>query len=387
MSETTDIQATGRTNRPEPLTVSCDGLTVEKTVDRHRDDVAKVDLTVTSAREDAVRLQLVDQLPDAVEADDVGFHPDHDPDGWHVDDGRTVVYETVVEPGRELETVYGVQLSSPDRLERVAGRPTVEVTELEEPTEAPGDDAGLDREDSEIGGDASPTGRVDDPAGGSPSIATGNADGQPGVEDGSDVATSGADESPVVAESAGPDRSAASTAGTESDDSLVAALVGELRSRELSDDEQATIAGALGLDPPASEQVRLDHVQATVDDLVAYRDALEGFIDEHGPAETVVEEFRAGLGECAAELEALQEAVDDLRDRLDSLEAAHEADAAQLESRLDAAEDELAGTRARFEDDLEAVRGDLSRLMEWREKLSVAAQLADAGIESDGAVD
>lgn len=393
-------------------------LSIEKAIAPYRDDVVTVGYTIDSVAEEPRRLRLTDQLPEEIEMDHVGFHPEYDPDSWRVGDERSLVYETVVAPGASRETLYGVRVGPEGDCDAFAVEPTIEVAPA-----APeaGENAAADDDGMVFGSDG-----PDDP---SPEPSAGAADDQEMADDDGQLVEA-VDGSP-----AGPDPSrerdsidsagalangAGSTATVDpagpsdqpaerpepSDDvpaealrgsrdtepsahggSLVDGLLDELQRRELSADEQALVRAELGVERTPSEAVRLDHVQATVDDLVAYRDALEGFIDEQGPAQALVEEIRGTLEDHTAELDRLESAVNDLEAAVESLGATQAADVERLEDRLTSVENELSEELTSLDDDLDAVQGELHRLQEWREKLSVAAQLADTGVQSDTTAD
>lgn len=389
MSESIDRDPTER-NDDEPITVWYEGVSLEKRVEHYRDDVVKVLLHISSDREDPVRIQLVDQLPESIEADRVGFHPEYDPDAWEIGEDRSVVYETRLAPGAEQETVYGVEVSSSDSIDSFASRPIVELSPVDD---ASGEnDTAVSEPDRTIGtpiDSQRPTSIDPDPQDDSSpeqSFETALGDVTNGTEDNSlGPSTTEDEESPSAEEE--PQSPFSELDTTETSDSVVSALVDELESRQLGDDERATLREALDLDQSSSDQVRLEHVQATVDDLVAYRDALEGFIDDNGPAEALVEELRTGLDARKAEIESLQASLEDLRVQVEDLEDAHEAETNELESRLDGLDADLSETRTAFEEDFEVIETDLSRLLEWREKLSVATQLADAGVDSNSTAD
>ncbi|WP_416841576.1 hypothetical protein [Haloferax sp. DFSO52] len=175
---------------------------------------------------------------------------------------------------------------------------------------------------------------------------------------------------------------------TESDDdSLVDALVTELSTRDLSEDERTVIREALGVSAPTSVDVRLRHVQNRVDDLAAYTTALESFLDENGTAEQVLddlqtetESMRDDIERLESALTASKEAIKIVEQQVTELED-RMVDEATFEERLDeldgqfVSESELDAQLTDLSDDLAEIRGDVETGKTWRSNLSQAIQL------------
>lgn len=145
-----------------------------------------------------------------------------------------------------------------------------------------------------------------------------------------------------------------------SDDArLLDELVAELRAG-VSERQRTTLRRALGVGPKPSVAVRLRYLSGRVSDLAAYADAIEEFIDEEGTA---------------------QQVLDDLDDRLDSLEAEHEELSDELE-RVDADLGETEETVAALGDSLETVEETVAELAdslaEQREHLQETRDAIDA---------
>lgn len=387
------------TEPAKTMTISAGDFTIRKAISPYQDDVVKVGFTIDSVADEPVHLRLADQLPEEVEMDSVGFHPEYDPDGWTVGDGQTVIYETVVGPGDSRETVYGARVASAAELEPFAIEPSLAIdTDMEGHAPSNGSDDGLvfaddspDAEPSASEGDSTvaegdesaetdgaPT-SFDPDAEAADDLAT-NGDGSRSI---GSSGTVGTDDAPA-SES---DEDAGIAGSPEPPESVIDEFLGELRRRELTADERDLLHEELALEPAASEAVRLDHVQATVDDLVAYRDALEGFIDEQGPAETILDELRSSIADHTEAISRLEASVDDLRGRLGTLEETQADDSEAIQDRVSSVEAELSAELLALDDDVETMHAELQRLQEWREKLSVAAQLADTGVKSDSQAD
>ncbi|MFB6081392.1 MAG: hypothetical protein ABEJ67_01090 [Halanaeroarchaeum sp.] len=171
-------------------------------------------------------------------------------------------------------------------------------------------------------------------------------------------------------------------------DDLVAALADEIRSGDVADDDLAVIREAV-VQPSASEQVRMEHLQSRVSDLEAYTDALEDFLDENGRARTLlsdlktdiedveddVDRVRSRVESAQGEREALRERVNTLADDLEAIEDATdrldrlEGDLEALDERVaDAEEATMAVSDLREE--VEALQEDVEEFRQWRDQLS-----------------
>lgn len=123
------------TESDDPVVVSENGVTVEKSFEPADFSVPAIAYTVRSEREEPVSVRLVDDVPDDVDPDDVGFHPNHGAEYWGIE-GEDIALERSLDPGEEFVTVYGVRGEDAAGVERFLTRPTIgSVT--------PADDAGV----------------------------------------------------------------------------------------------------------------------------------------------------------------------------------------------------------------------------------------------------
>lgn len=396
MSTDTHAQPTAS---PDPVRVETEHVTVEKTPDSYAEDVVKIAFVVESAAAEPVELRLVDPLPAAISPDAVGFHPRFDPEKWHLDDGA-VVYEDRLEPGETREPFYGVRVAPGDELAALRTAPEVEVTPLE-PTEA-----GADPDEPSV-----------EPADGEPSDGAGVEeapdDGEPAAESDQTTAT---ESSAADAETDGD---------ADGDSSVEEPDEGRPPTGPLATDGEGSAVSGTPPEPartvddtpfvPAADNealARLRHVQSRVDDLVAYSEALETFVAEHGEASAVVTSLQTGLDDLQATVEDLRSTVQDADARLSAAEGwLDEFDrrldlVASLEARVDeqgdrlealddrvasaaaddavrALDDRLAALEAAHEtrmttlaDDLADLRATVERVDRWRAKLSEAAAQA-----------
>ena len=408
MSNDVPAESHARSNGMEPIPIEAEEVTGEKQLSRHGEDVFEVSFSIESTSDVPLSLRLTDHHPDENGASEVGFHPDSDPNNWEVAETGDVIYETVIEPGKELETLYRYRTATSDRIDWVSEPPTVETRRYSEESNRRGDEGGAGGDGSALsnGGTEIPEGIAREsapPASANPERRSnddaGEAEGETTFgsdENGGQIA----DASSGDGDSQRIDRepSAASEDsldGLQSQESLVTELVGELKTRELSAEERSVLRDRLGLKPTNSMAVRLRHVQEKVDDLVAYRDALEEFIDENGEPPEFVGELQTDVARQGDRIVALEDEITeltsrlgDLREiedrvesvdaRLDSLEERHADDVERLEDGRAQAKAALEETKRSLEADLSALHEDVEQLMEWRERLYGAIHADEA---------
>ncbi|WP_049928853.1 hypothetical protein [Halopiger goleimassiliensis] len=171
------------------------------------------------------------------------------------------------------------------------------------------------------------------------------------------------------------------------DGSLVEALAAELEAGSADPDAIQTLADHLESGSGKSLDVRLSHVQARMDELAAYTDALEEFVDENGTGRELLEELRADLDAVREELDTAGEERAAMRDRLDELETTAasttelERAVEDLERDVAATTDDVQGDVDDLEERLRAVERDLAEQLRWRQQLSTV--VAGVGGETD----
>jgi predicted nucleic acid-binding Zn-ribbon protein len=174
-----------------------------------------------------------------------------------------------------------------------------------------------------------------------------------------DIGDSVADEDADGAVEAGDaDPSAAAAASG----SLATALAAELRAGDVPEKDVELLRTELEFGLPRSADVRIRRLQAKMDDLQAYSDALAEFIDEEGTGQELVDGLRS-------EVAALDEELDAFGD-----------DLAAVETGLEDAESD----RADIRDDVSTLEGDLAALDERVE--DTAQQLSDVDGRASEAV-
>lgn len=360
------------------LTIENDDIFVEKLLDEVDSSVITVWFTIESRRTDSIRFRLSDPLPDGWSPERVGFHPNHEPEHWEYEDG-SMVFEREFEPEEEHTTIYALRVDGPKGLERFKSIPRIEVwppaeessTSIEEPTPekpmipANGSDEGHSV-DPALDMDIHP----DDPdwvkemkqnVKGKEQIAT-SLDETDSALDDSDDATGGVGNHTIsmVGEGAAlayeQENEPVETINDESQpadeeevqtDDLLHELIEALESNASSEDRGA-LREALGIHEYKSLSTRVDHLHKQHGELAAYTDALREFIDEEGTGVEIVETLREQRDELAAEMESIDERLDEVFERQE--EHAKEFERTRgLESRVD---ERLAEVASRIDDTL-----------------------------------
>lgn len=253
------------------------GIAVRKVTSLHGPEAVAVYFTIRSTRDDRATVRIVDPLPEAVRDHEVEFHPKYDPVNWtRAED--SVVYAATVPPDGNRTTVYGVVIDDPEQLELFEVDPTVEITSTE-PAEA------------EVGA-------FSFGAGGGTSDSSGGGEW-----------SSSASVSNAIVE-AEPDRD---PTADSSEESTVAALVSEVRRRNLTEPERRALRRALGFDddgddePLASLREEVETLRdevASADRQAADVDRLESRLES---LSTTLDDRYAAL---SAELDELRRAVE-----------------------------------------------------------------------------
>ena len=386
-------------------TVEENGIRVDKSFTDDAFPVPAVLFELSSRREDAVRVRVVDRIPDSFPMDRIGFHPEYESENWTAYKDHRVEFERVLEPGESVDTVFGIRDDDPD-LETFLGDPVVEHAPVGEEI---GDVLGIDGSDAVrevLSGDRAtlPGMEGERPAGSAPASTDSEPrsidDGTttvvtPRVESGateSGETESGEDESGdgdgVEDDGSGDDGTGDDGTGndgtgddglgaeptTQPSDGIAAALADEIRSGEVDEADLELLRSELDVGVPRSLDVRIERLQASVADIEAYADALAEFIDEEGTAPEVLDrvdsrvddvetdvnavEERVDAGESAREdlagtVNDVEDAVDDLGDDVETLYEEVDAAAAgveRTEDRVDDVDDRLERFEAEFDD-------------------------------------
>lgn len=341
----------------EGTTTTVEGVVVDKSFELDEFPVPAIRLSVRSERDDAASIRFTDLLPSGVSIDDVGLHPNYGEEALSIDDG-VVVFERELDPHEEFTAVYGLREIDESDLASVPTDPDVEevtpplaesssqvvrdVIEGDEPT---------DQRETYEPDDEVETLDLRDP----------NDEGEPSSESvGPEPAPDGQDEgeSPDVGDLdiETPDAEGVDVSGDVA--GVADALARELRTGDVDDEVVTLLRNELDLGSGSTE-ARIQRLQSEVADLHAYTEALEGFLDENGTTQQLLNDVRSELDRLDAQVTGNSERLTEQAD-----------DVASLEGTVESIEGELTDLRETVETYDETTRGLASDLEDYQEDLA-----------------
>ena len=309
----------------DPVIAESDGITVSKTFAAEKFAHPAIELSIESHRDEPVRIQLTDPVPEVLSGDDIGFHPEFGGEFWS-NHGYELTFERVFAPKESLITYYGSAELTPDA-----------DLELEAPTITTETIEGLDTIDDDL---SKALGQERDDlvrnflSGDEPNFGPAQA---VSVSEG---VSSGAE---------GPD-----SATHRADDLDVAALLAEqIRTGALSDADAEALHGAFGTGD--AHAARLDHLAAQVSEVAAYTDALEGFLEEEGEPRKRLAAIESRVQELDQSIAGTEATIDELTTTVETVETTVEH---QLEQSLADIDEAIADLEADIET-LESFRSNI----------------------------
>jgi archaellum component FlaC len=384
----------------EKVTVSADGVTVDKRFEEDEFPVPAIAFEIRSARSETVTVVINDTVPEGVAVEDLGFHPEYGSEYWTIDESE-ITFEREIEAGSEYTTVYGIRATGTDNVEQFLTERVIERVDppLEDDGGSVVDESGSDVVRDVISGDGDIPGLGDED------------DEASGDEEEEDVETLNLKDPNEPAEARSSDESGAEgessgTVALEDADaeSLVGALAAEIRNQNVDADDVKLLRKAFDLaeDDKASVDARIQHLQTEVSDLVAYTSALEEFLDENGTGDELIEEFREDIDSFESELTEMREmaatheeslsAIEETVDGVESSMNALESDMNDVLGDVDEVRDDVEGVEETVGDveeeveeleeqigdidveevksDIEEINDEIDELKEWREQLS-----------------
>lgn len=381
----------------EILTVSRDGVTVEKSFEPDSFPVPAIAFEISSSRDGAATVRLVDVLPEEVDGTDVGFHPDYGDEFWSVEDGE-IVFEREFDGGESFTTVYAVREGDLDTIERFLVEPELEAVDpgeevvgdssqvvrdvLSGSTESVpglGDEESDEEEDDE---EVEPLNLQDPTGSGSPAGGVAIGDPTTDGENEDSEESEDADDDGVVS---GPE-----IAAPDEGESVAESLAAEIRAGEADEETLDVLRDALGTGEgggggtSSAVDARIQRLQTDVSDLRAYTDALEEFIEENGRGRELLEEVRtevdrlderltaaeehrerveSSVSSVESSVEEVEESVDDVRGSVDVLEGSL-ADVRESVSGVEDTVQSVEGRVGSLKGTVDGLAGDLSELEE-----------------------
>ena len=323
----------------EPLEVEAEGVRVAKSFEAEKFPAPVIRFDITSTRDDAVTVRLSDMIPDGFPTEEgIGFHPEYGNEYWTVYEDQRIEFEREVAPGGSVTTVYGIRADDDTDIGAFLHDPIVSVVDPGATGSGPGsagngpevtgsstmDD--IVTEDSNrvakdmIASDGSGVPEVDDESDWNGEIDLGDAD----IADDTDDAavTSGGDDGSTDAD----DSTGDGEGDIDKGGSVAAALAAELEAGRVSAADRQILRGELNAELTGSDVARLEHIRQKVDDLEAYTEALEEFLDNNGTADQLVGEVRSDLSDLRATIGDIDSSVSsntgqlaDIEGRVDDL--------------------------------------------------------------------
>jgi predicted nucleic acid-binding Zn-ribbon protein len=418
----------------EEVTVASNGLTVIKTFEADAFPVPAIAFRINSDRTEAVTVRLVDDVPENVAVEDLGFHPEYGSEYWTIEDDE-ITFEREIEAEEQYTTVYGIRATGTDNVEQFLTEP--EIAEVDPP---------LEGEDGVVGGSGSDVVR---------DVISGNADSVPGLEDeeaeeedigtldltdpNAEGAEADPDEVDLLGDEDETDEEAEDAAETEAEDadeeeskepdeqeadtgeeteaesdetedtepdtggsldveSVASALATEIEEGEVDDDDLEVLRSELEIESSGGTggavEARIEKLQSDVTELDAYVDALEEFLEENGTGQDLIEGLQEDVSNLEDQLGGLEDDIEDNTQQVSALEDSVEGIQGDLQSlkgdvkdvdddidSIQGAIDDLEGELDdidEVDDRVDDIEDDIVELKEWREQLSNVLGAADS---------
>ena len=384
----------------EEVTVASEGVTVKKRFEEEEFPVPAIAFEFESNRDEEVTVRLTDTVPDDIEVEDLGFHPEYGSEYWTIDDDQ-ITFERDLDANSSYTTVYGIRATGSDDIQQFLAEPTLESVDpplpegeshedvipetsddvVKDAIAGDGEIPGLEDEDDEDDEDEEDVGTLD-------------------LKDPNDPESGTADASSDGAEAGGEADAGAGDAEddgggevTVSDDSLIATMATEIRQKNVSAEDVKLLRQAfeIAAEEGGSTAAKIDQIQSDIADLRAYTNSLEEFLDENGTAEELIEEFEGQVEQFDERLDEFESTLDDQSGQIDAVDETIEAvsgdidamsedvesmgeEVATVNDDVDTLDEEVSSVRREvnglgneveeFEDTLEAVEEEVEELQE-----------------------
>jgi uncharacterized coiled-coil DUF342 family protein len=303
----------------EEVSVISDGVTVVKRFEEDEFPVPAIAFEFTSKRDEEVSVRLSDTVPEGIEVEDLGFHPEYGSEYWTIDDD-TITFERDFDANSSYTTVYGIRATGSDNVEQFLTEPSLEEVDPPLPEEEKEDEDIIPESDDDVVKDAiSGDGEI-------PGLE--DEDGGDGDED-EDVETLNLkDPNEPQETSQGSDSGGETTADTGDSEaasveggSIVAAMANEIRRKNVSAEDVKLLRRAFEIagQDGGTTAAKLQQIQTDIADLRAYTNSLEEFLDENGTAEEMIGGFEDQLDNFSSQLDALQSEIESNSAELDSV--------------------------------------------------------------------
>lgn len=361
------------TNDGQSVTVTTEGLTVEKRLDLDRFQTVAVVFELSSDRAETTPIRLIDSIPDEIDIDDIGFHPKYEGDHWSIQD-RKVIFERHIDPSADsVFTVYGIRNIDPERAQSILlDEPTIELEEPTDETSAVADPEMSNKvreflagETDSLPGTEPPADELDDsPIGDEETDTVTDEEAEPAV------VSEASEEPPAEPEEEPTPETDEADGLTIPSGGVARVLANELRKGRVSAADRRTIQDEL-IEIEGSVKAKIEHLQQRVSDLDAYTDALEAFLDDQGTP-NVVDDLTEQIQTLDTRLDETITTVEETTSRIETIEAdlrELETDQDQLTETVSEVDD-LHDDIADVTDEIADIRESLDDIADFRERLT-----------------
>lgn len=203
------------------------------------------------------------------------------------------------------------------------------------------------------------------------------------TEKSDDGASGESAEHPDSDETSRPDGDADSGAGSATpaptSGGIARVLLKELREGYVDGETKAALRAEL--EPGRSREVKIRHLQQQVGDFAAYAEAMEEFIDEHGPFDDAFGELQSEFRDLDGRTDSIRTSVDALSDEVDRIDGLESDLEALGDAQVDLGDDQadLGARIETIERELERVDERLDEFETFQDRLSGVFQNVGAG--------
>jgi uncharacterized coiled-coil DUF342 family protein len=327
----------------EEVTVGSDGVTVTKRFEEDEFPVPAIAFEFESNRDEAVTVRLTDTVPDDIEVEDLGFHPEYGSEYWTIDDD-IITFERELGANASYTTVYGIRATGSDDIEQFLVEPTIESVDPPLPDDEDHSDVIPESSDNVVKDAIAGDGEI-------PGLEE-EEDGQDGADEDDDVTLDLKDPNEPEAEQdtseAESDEETESESETEQEDedtestgevevqgdSLISAMATEIRQNNVSADDVKLLRQAfeIAAEEGGSTAAKIEQIQSDIADLRAYTSSLEEFLDENGTGQEMLEEFETQIEQFDSQLADLESQLQSNSDRLSNVDEEVDSIGEQVDS-------------------------------------------------------
>jgi methyl-accepting chemotaxis protein len=364
----------------EEVTVSSDGVTVVKRFEEDEFPVPAIAFEFGSSRDESVTVTMSDTVPEGIEVEDLGFHPEYGSEFWTIDDD-TITFERELDAEGEYTTVYGIRATGSDDVKQFLTEPTIEAVDppLPEDEQSDPEDVIPDSDDDVVKDAIAGDGEI-------PGLE--EEDGK-SSDDEEDVATlelnDPNDSGGAASESGGQSTDTEQTASPSLDgESVTAALAAEIRQKNVSGEDLKLLRRALDVaaqeDGGGSDRARIAQIQDDIADLRAYTSALEEFLNENGTGAELIEDFEQQLDSFDSRLESVQSELDSNSQSVSKMGSELEEISETVDT-VDSEVDELGEEVESVSDSVESVESDVDDVSSDLDEMETTVADLDASID------